>query len=134
MRSRTPRIIAVLAVIALFILTLQYIHHPRMPSLVVITRHQEKWDATNMNATHCANIKNVNRNLTTYNASILTSTLQSIVDWTLNTTHSSVTPWPNSSDIFISVRTTFSNHNSRLPLLLTTWMQRVHAKQVRICR
>ena len=139
MRSRTLRIIAVLAVVSLFIFTLQYIHLSRTPSLVVTTQHQEKRDAIKMNATHCENINNVqniNRNLTTYNVGTFTSTLQRIVDWTIITTiraHSSVTPWPDSSDIFISVKTTFSNHESRLSLLLTTWMQRVHAKQVRIC-
>ena len=134
MRSRTLRIIAVLAVVSLFILTLQYIHRPRTPSLIVITRHQ---DVINVTVKLCTDIKNVNRNLTTYNAGIFTSILQRIVDWTIITTicaHSSVTPWPDSSDIFISVKTTSSNHNSRLPLLLTTWMQTVHAKQVRICR
>ena len=138
MRSRTLRIIAVLAVISLLILTLQYIHLSRTSSLVVFTRHQEKWDAINMNVELCANIndisvQNVNRNLTTYNAGTFTSTLQRIVVWTIICVHSSVTPWPKSSDIFISVKTTFSNHESRLSLLLTTWMQRVHAKQVRIC-
>ena len=135
MRLRTPRLIAALAVISLFILMLQYIHLPRTPSLPVITQHQEKGDAI----VFCTNIndeQNVNRNLTTYNADSFTYTLQRIVVWTINTTicaHSSVTPWADSSDIFISVKTTFSNHESRLSLLLTTWMQTVHAKQVRIC-
>ena len=136
MRSRTLRIIAVLAVVSLFILTLQYIHLSRTPSLIVFTRHQEKGDAIKMNdtcSTLCGNIndvQNINRNLTTYNVGTFTSTLQRIVDWTIICAHSSVTPWPNSSDIFISVKTTYSYHEGRLPLLLTTWMQRVHAKQV----
>ena len=137
LRSRTPRIIAVVGVVSLFILTLQHTYLFRTSSLVVIRQEQEKWDAINMNLKLCASIKNVNRNLSTYNAGSFTSTLQRIVDWTINTTicagQSSVTPWPNSSNIFISVKTTSSNHESRLPLLLTTWMQRVHAKQVRIC-
>ena len=139
MRSRTLRIIALLAVIALLILTLQHVYLFRASSLVVITQDQEMWDEINMNVERCANIddisiQNINRNLTTYNAGTFTSILQRIVDWTINTTicagHSSETLWPNSSDIFISVKTTSSNHEGRLPLLLTTWMQTVHAKQV----
>ena len=111
-RLRTLRISAVLAVVSLFMLALQYIHQ----ILVRTLWHKENMDAIN--------------------AAIFTLTLQSIFDLTINTTisaRSSVTPWPDSSDIFISVKTTSSNHVSRLSLLLTTWMQIVEAKQVRIC-
>ena len=126
-RIMTPRLlrpaIAVLAVVSLLSLTLRYIYVNRQ---IVTTQHQEIGNLLKRNVTLC-------NNMTTYNTGTFTSTLQSILDWTI-CAHTSVTPWPNSSDIYISVRTTSSNHKIRLPLLLTTWMQKVHPKQVRICR
>ena len=38
---------------------------------------------------------------------------------------------PNSSDVYISVKTAGLYHESRLSLLLLTWMQTVNHKQVR---
>lgn len=37
----------------------------------------------------------------------------------------------NSTRVFVSVKTTTSLHERRLPLLMLTWMQTIHANQVR---
>ena len=37
----------------------------------------------------------------------------------------------NSTRVFVSVKTTTSLHERRLPLLMLTWMQTIHADQVR---
>lgn len=36
----------------------------------------------------------------------------------------------NSTRVFVSVKTTTSLHESRLPILMLTWMQTIHANQV----